>query len=529
MCAHLNEPSRAFVLGFDGVPWNLIKKWATAGELPHFAKMFKEGATGPLDSTRPATTALAWPSIATGVWPDKHGVYGFQKLQSDYTQRTSARTDITQPELWDLLSPAIVGNVPMTYPADEIDGQIVTGMMTSETDKWFTHPSEFASELSSRIPEYRIDILWSQYTDDTDTFSSELESLVETRRELMRLLMETTDWRLFFFVYTAPDRLQHLVWDEAVLLDHYRHLDDILGEVMKYVSDVGSNLFVVSDHGLGPLSKTVHVNRILEEEGYLTLREDSGVRGVLARLGIDKESVLSLPQKFGVDTTAFLKTLPQSLVDSVASQVPGDHALYDIDPENTVAFLHGPGNVYVNDSEQFANGCVDPSDVPSIKGDVKATLSGVTDPSTGEPALSVFDGDELFPTDDRAPDLVVEGHDEYTVLPSMGDAAFAESETREGCHTTDGMFLAWGPDIEPESTPTDATVVDVAPTVLQTTGVTPPQNLDGRVLEEILDLTSTRSDPMSVTPELTARDATPTADAGGDAVEDRLRGLGYIE
>lgn len=532
----LNERSRAFVLGFDGVPWNLVEKWATAGELPNFAKLLEEGAAGPLDSTRPATTALAWPSIATGVWPDKHGLYGFQKLEFDYTQRTALRTDVRQPELWDLLSPAVVGNVPMTYPADKIDGQVVTGMMTAETDELFTHPSGLSSEIDEEIPEYRIDVPWNQYADDHEGFLSELETLVENRRELMRLLMETTDWELFFFVYTAPDRLQHLIWDEEVLLDHYRHLDDVLGEVVEYVSEFEANLFVVSDHGFGPLSKTVHANRILEAEGFLAFQDDSGARGVLASLGITKENVLSIPGRFGVNQTALLKMLPNSLVDSVASRVPGDHALYDVDYENTVALVHGPGNVYVNDTERFAKGCVEPSDVPAVKREVESVLSSVTDPETGEPVLSVLDGDELFPTDDDAPDLVVEGHDEYAVFSTMEDEAFVDPDDREGCHTTEGIFLAWGPDVEPGAAPSDASIVDVAPTVLQTVGGPRPENLDGRVLDEVLESSTAESRQVAVTndaangtPTGDRTDGTPTGDARAEAVEDRLRGLGYIE
>lgn len=131
---------RAFVLGFDGVPWRLIDQWSEEGELPNFARMREEGAAGTLESTQPATTPLAWPSIATGVWPDKHGVYGFQNLSSDYTHEMYTSHDIKQPTLWEQVTPAHVGNVPMTYPAQEIDGTMVTGMMTPSTDKEYTHP-----------------------------------------------------------------------------------------------------------------------------------------------------------------------------------------------------------------------------------------------------------------------------------------------------------------------------------------------------------------------------------------------------
>ncbi|WP_321169649.1 alkaline phosphatase family protein [Halorarum salinum] len=63
----------AVVLGLDGVPWPLLERWIGFGGLPSFERLFEEGSAGPIGSTTPASTPLAWPSITTGTWPDKHG------------------------------------------------------------------------------------------------------------------------------------------------------------------------------------------------------------------------------------------------------------------------------------------------------------------------------------------------------------------------------------------------------------------------------------------------------------------------
>jgi len=171
------------------------------------------GAAGPLESTMPPTTALAWPSIATGVKPDKHGVYGFQNLHSDYSHQINTSADVDHPTLWDQLSPAVVANVPMTYPAPSIDG----GSRRRDDgpgDERAVHPSDGAPGRNYRSdPRLRIGLTWSEYTDRNDAFLGDLDALVNARRDLMELLMDREDWRLFFFVYTAPDRLQHLLWD----------------------------------------------------------------------------------------------------------------------------------------------------------------------------------------------------------------------------------------------------------------------------------------------------------------------------
>lgn len=528
MSSRTENDGRAFVLGLDGLPWGLVEQWATAGDLPNFERVLSEGAGGPLRSTTPPSTSLAWPSIATGVWPEKHGIYSFRALSSNYTHRMNTSRNVRQPALWDIVSPSVVGNVPMTYPAEDTDATMVTGMMTARRDDGFTHPPELAEEIAERIPEYEIGLSWEEYHGRTDAFMADLADLVAARRMLMDLLGER-DWRLFFFVYTAPDRLQHLVWDEDVLLSHYRTLDEILGEAMAVVEREDATLYVVSDHGFGPVERFVFLNRLLERAGYLARREDTGTRGVLGRLGVDKERVLGLLERVGIDDDTLLEWLPRSVVDAAAARVPGDHGLYDIDYERTVAFAHGPGNVYVNDTVRFEQGTVDRDDVQEVKDELMTLFESTVDPETGEKPLRVWDGDVHYPSDEYAPDLVVRGRTGYAKRTKLTDRAFADSETMAGHHEREGIFLAWGSDVRAGATPADASVVDVAPTVLHGLGEPIPDRSDGRVLDEIFAPGSELAEREPLTAEYGTTGDDDATDRDFGEVEDRLRGLGYLE
>ncbi|WP_049970227.1 alkaline phosphatase family protein [Haladaptatus cibarius] len=522
------NPERAFVLGLDGVPWDLIRRWTEEGKLPNFARVVEEGASGPLSSTTPDATPLAWPTIATGVWPDKHGLYGFQQLEREYTHRMNTSADVRRPELWDILSPAVVGNVPMTYPASEIDGTLVTGMMTPEMDERFSHPTEFGKELKETIPDYRIGLSWDEFRDRPDEFREELSSLLDTRRKLMRRLMDE-EWRLFFFVYTAPDRLQHLIWEEDALLSHYRELDDILGEVMEYTESRDSALFIVSDHGFGPISRFVFLNTLLEREGHLQRKGGDGTRGALARVGLTKNRVQGLLSRLGVSEKSLVEHLPKSVVDTVAAQVPGEHNLYDVEFEDTVAFAHGSGNIYVNDTIRFDPGVVAPEDVPAIKSELRSLFEGLTDPETENRVLDVHDGDELFPTDLHSPDLVVKGKAEYETAVSLTRDVFRDSGSKVASHRPEGIFLAWGPSVEQGASATDASVTDVAPTILHALDEAVPSDADGRVLKEIFHGGSKPGRRAVSQREYGQAGHSAEVEADFDDVEDRLRGLGYME
>lgn len=519
---------RAFVLGLDGVPWDLIDRFTAEGELPNFGRLREEGASGPLESTRPPTTPLAWPSIATGVRPDKHGIYGFQKLSSSYTHRMYTSRDRRQPALWEQLAPAAVGNVPMTYPPEAVDGALVSGMMTPSTDEAYTHPPELRERIAERIPGYEIGLDYPAYADRLEEFPAAVSGILENRRELMELLLETVpDWRLAFFVYTAPDRFQHLVWDEGKILEHYRRLDGIVGDVVEYADERNADLYVVSDHGFGPIDRLVYVNRVLEREGYLVRREDDGTRGALSSLGISRDGVVSALSRVGVSEEQLVSVLPRTVVDGVAARIPGDHALYDVDYGRTQAFVHDAGNVYVNDSRRFENGVVDPVAVPQLKAELTGLFESVTD--GGEPVLRIFDGDDLFPTDDDSPDLVVNGRGTYETRTAIAGETFGDPAPTAASHRSQGIALCWGPSIEAGARIEDARVIDIAPTLLHGLGRPVPANADGDVLEGAF---ADGSPPATRDVERVAvecREETDGAEGDFSNVEDRLKGLGYME
>ncbi|WP_224338532.1 alkaline phosphatase family protein [Haloprofundus halobius] len=527
---HSDSTTRAFVLGLDGVPWGMLRTWIDDGHLPNFKRLADEGASGSLRSTRPASTPLAWPSIATGVWPDKHSVYDFRHLNGDYRRQMNTSENVERPSLWNILSPAVVGNVPITYPASEIDGAMVTGMLTPEINDRFTHPPKLRQKIENEIPDYTIGLYYEEYHDRKDEFVTAVDELVEGRRKLLSLLMnEVDDWRLFFFVFTAPDRLQHLIWNEETLLAHYRLLDTVLGDVLRYVEETDSTLYVVSDHGFGPIDKYACANTLLEQEGVL-VRKDDGTRGALGRVGLTKDRITGLFDAMNIDMGELIKRLPGDLVDSVASQVPGDHALYDADFSKTKAFVHGSGLVYVNDTERFSEGCVPPEEVPAVRERLVEIFESYRDPETGEAVFEAFDGGEEYPNDAWAPDVVLEGQPGYEVRASLSETVCIASSHLEASHRPEGIFYAWGPDIAPGATVDDATVVDVAPTLLHGVGEPVPEDTDGRVLLEAFKQDSTpatREVEYAPYSEVGRSDAEETEDFSG--VEDRLKGLGYME
>lgn len=68
---------RVFVLGFDGLDYELARKLLDAGKLPHLSALAKKGVFAPLSPTMPAQSPVAWSAITTGKNPGETGIDDF--------------------------------------------------------------------------------------------------------------------------------------------------------------------------------------------------------------------------------------------------------------------------------------------------------------------------------------------------------------------------------------------------------------------------------------------------------------------
>jgi len=69
--------NRTIIIGFDGMDYTLTRQMMASGQLENFSKLAKTGYFGPLATTIPPQSPVAWSSFATGSSPGEHGIYDF--------------------------------------------------------------------------------------------------------------------------------------------------------------------------------------------------------------------------------------------------------------------------------------------------------------------------------------------------------------------------------------------------------------------------------------------------------------------
>jgi hypothetical protein len=106
---------RVIVLGLDGATWDRIEPGIERGRLPNFARLRREGASGPLASLKPTLSAPLWTTVATGKPREVHGIRRHYLLQG----RFSGTGNLDFPTWLDLVEDALLGarllrNIPVT-------------------------------------------------------------------------------------------------------------------------------------------------------------------------------------------------------------------------------------------------------------------------------------------------------------------------------------------------------------------------------------------------------------------------------
>jgi predicted AlkP superfamily phosphohydrolase/phosphomutase len=537
---------RVLVLGIDGATFDIIQPLAEAGRIPNLARLIDEGAWGVLDSTLPPVTIPAWVSMMTGKNPGRLGLYDLLRREG-YGVEPNGYCFANHAPIWKILNSygvrTGVMNVPGTYPPEELDGFMVTGMMTPSKESTFSYPSKLQRDLGESGLDYEIDVPPWQYFDEGD-FLKDAIKVTEKRGRAAEYLMKHIPCDFNMVVFTSPDRVHHMIWDKRETVESYwEELDRVLGGLLEAVGDE-TTVFVVSDHGFGTLEKTFFVNEWLRRKGFLRAKRKINERAIV-KLGriverlyrFLKERELLKPVAVFISKVVGLERLQKYTYEYLSNaRLEGR-----VNWNKTKAFsaVHTPhfGQIYINTEGEMQEGCVAEDEREELVSTLVEKLRELKDPKTGAyVTVDVFSSRDVYtgPHVEEAPEIVfmLDGG-RCEIDAKVGEnRLFVEGAPLtgwKGTHTRDGVFIARGPGVRPGFRVEKASILDIAPTLLHSLGVPLQDDMDGRVLDEIYSDDSIFSERTAVKPLLDVEsDVSSFDDEEKALIEKRLRKLGYI-
>ncbi len=547
------DKPKVLVIGLDGATFDLIRPWAAEGKLPTFARLMDKGTWGDLASTVPPVTSPAWPTFSTGKNPGKHGVFDYIRPRQGQFDLVNASA-IDSPMLWEVLSGkgkrVGVMNVPVTYPPRPVNGFLIAGLLSPSRAN-FTYPYNFLSRYEAELGPYRV-MPKVQYKDGIeDEFIADLQDHVEQRERYALALMQNEPWDFLMVHFLTLDVAQHALWhfmdpthprhDPArasrygdAILRLYQRVDAAVAEITAHLDD-DTTLFLMSDHGFGPLHRVVNLNNLFLETGLLRLKRHplTRLKFTLARLGVTPATAYEWLAHLGLQSITFKvsKRFRNRMVGKFLS-------FDDVDWSRTVAFSLGHvGQVYLNVKGRQPQGIVPPEEYERVRQRVVETLKELVDPDTGRKLVDrvIFREEACHgPHCDEGPDLhlVMDGYRVIAFPLFATNTRIVTEQIRgdSGCHRANGIFVVHGPHIRAGQQIEGANIVDLAPTILHTFKLPVPRDMDGRVLVEIYadDHLATLPVQFETTEFTPVENVYALSPEESQELEDRLRGLGYL-
>lgn len=507
------QRNRVMVLGFDGGTFDVFEPLSGMGHMPRFSQLMEKGVWGPLWSVTPPVTGPAWASFLTGKQPGKHGLFDFLKRTPGQVGRQPVNfSDIKSSSLLNLVGQSgdmsvCAFNVPVTYPPIQVDGIVVSGMLTPSPEVGFTWPPELKGELEEEYGPYVLDVFWQRFSDQSaEAFLRDVIDYESQKLSIARDLYARRPWDLFIAVFTGVDRISHALWHvisaiidgrelptaqerlKPLVLEYFRLLDEQVG---KLVEGAGENvsIFFMSDHGFGPLTKKFCINEWLREKGLLEY-DSSTARKINRYAGL---------RRYAKDLLIRFPVVKSYLTRTVRTPMRGRLRSYRfldlIDWEKTKAYSASgtEQGIYINLKGREPWGTVHPEDeYEQLRSEIIELLREIVDPDDGKPLVShVYRREELYegPFVESAPDIVFFlGNGECLADVKLSGRLWQGVDwiTGRGTHRKDGMFLACGAGIGKRHR-AEMDIIDLAPIVLFLLGLPIPDDMDGKVRTDILD------------------------------------------
>lgn len=506
------------VIGLDACDADLVEAWSREGRLPFLRSLMEKGVWARLRSTGGIFSDSPWPSFAAGVSPAKHGFYNSQHLERGTTEivTTGAAYGRYLPFWWLLRNTgkrAAVFDVPKTAPIAGVDGvQVASWGEHYGLFKSSSLPPALAEEVRRKFGAYRHarEIIEPRRISQELRLYKTITGAVERKVRAAQFLLDQEDWDLFISVFAESHYGGHQFlhrsdkhhWAHAAnrrhqLLDDslpsiYAQLDGAVAELFTSISS-DATVFVVSVHGIETNYSGNHlVPAVLQGLGLQVAPVDagsttaSGTRNFASTL----RGLIPAP----VRNFANSHFLPQATQDKLFSRMFSSR----IDWKKSKAFFLPSGDfqgfISVNLHGREPWGTIQPgTEYREVCEQIRYEMKRLINPATGKAAVDeivhtsqVFEGENLY----ELADLVIRWSTDAPIHelyhPDLGTISGQAITLRRAQHAPHGFMIAAGPRVTAGAVATDASILDLAPTILYLMGEPVPRDADGRVLLEIV-------------------------------------------
>lgn len=247
---------------------------------PNLSRFAASGCLRPLETVTPAVTCSAQATFLTGLPPSGHGIVGngwlFRDLMDIWLWRQSNKL-ISGERVWEAAKkrdPAFTcANLFWWYAMAASTDIAVTPRPIYKADgrklpDCYSDPPELRGELTRKLGTFPLFHFWGPATSiaSSQWIAEAAEHVLETRAPTLTLV----------YLPHLDYGLQRLGPDHPEIGRDLAEIDRVAGRLIERAQALGRRVIVLSEYGIVPVTRPVHINRALREAGLLAVREEDG-------------------------------------------------------------------------------------------------------------------------------------------------------------------------------------------------------------------------------------------------------------
>jgi predicted AlkP superfamily phosphohydrolase/phosphomutase len=496
-------------VSLDAMDAELALGWAEQGDLPVIRRFVEEGAWGRLHSIADDFPDAIFATIASGCFPGTHGHYNWRCLRPRSYRMALAPEGTYRRPYWELAhertgARLVLADVQQAPPFPREGVTQIAGWGQRAARRHDSWPPGLFDEVVARhgrSPQWLDDDVVRRSEEAEARYLETVTRFARARADLYCELLGRQPWELSVLSFHEAHNAGHVfhrylepgtwAYDDGrarrfrgSLLDVYRLVDEGLGRLLEQVGDT-TDVVVYAGHGFRLNTNGVQLlPRVLERLGYQVPARAAPLPRVLNAVArqVPWSIRRHVNRRLSPDVQRrALERMWAEAVDWTRTRAVAETAF-------------GLGWVRVNLRGREPGGIVAPGrEHERLCAEIASELESLILVRTGGSAVtSVRRMDAMLsgPSVGELPDLVVRFSETELVdavsHPRAGVVHESRNDLTSAEHDARGFVLARGPRIRP-GVVRGGSIVDLAPTILYLTGTEVPADMDGAVLESLLE------------------------------------------
>lgn len=235
----------------------------------------------PIAPMLPAVTTSVQSTYVTGKWPSEHGIVGngwYDGVDCEIKFWKQSNKLVLAEKIWERAKaqdPAFTCSKMFwwynmyssaDYSASPRPQYLADGRKMPDC---YTHPASLRDELQRELGQFPLFKFWGPGADITSTKWIADASIYTDKRHNPTLTL--------IYLPHLDYCLQKFGPDFSKMGKELNEIDGVVKDLVQHYESVGAKIILLSEYGIAPVSRPIHINRLLRQNGLLQVRVERGL------------------------------------------------------------------------------------------------------------------------------------------------------------------------------------------------------------------------------------------------------------